>query len=117
MNPTRDLVLTKIAHTFPNHAPAEILAILDRYGTKPHHPERDRVHLAILMLSEGKLDKLDHYVNVADQDYRDVLSWAEYPEQSCTSTWKLDPADPKLAEILRRDREQYLAWLHGNHSQ
>ena len=109
MKPTRDHVLTKIAHTFPNHDPAQILALLDNYD----EPEHESVQLAILKLSKGNLDTLRWDVKVAKEDYRDVLSWAEYPEEICISSWRLDRSDPKLLEIRRRDREQSLAWLHS----
>ena len=77
--PTRDLVLAKIEQVFPNCDGAEILTALDRYGA----PERDRVHLAILKLcdEEGKSDP-GSYVNAAIRDCRDVLAWAEAPNQA-----------------------------------
>jgi hypothetical protein len=43
--------------------------------------ESSRVHLAILKLSEGDPEKLLDYIEAARIDYRDVLAWAEYPEQ------------------------------------
>ncbi len=42
----------------------------------------DRVLRAVLTLSEGDLDRLRHYAEVADTDPRDVLYWAETPRQS-----------------------------------
>jgi len=35
--------------------------------------ERDRVHLAILKLSDGKLDRFEKYLHSASRDWRDVL--------------------------------------------
>jgi hypothetical protein len=37
----------------------------------------ERVQLAVLKLSEGHLDKLGHYGDLALVDYRDVIYWAE----------------------------------------
>jgi len=34
--------------------------------------------MAILKLSEGDLTKLRHYIDAAQQDYRDVIYWAFY---------------------------------------
>ncbi len=45
-------------------------------------PETDRVRRGILTLSKGRLDLLEHYVSRSLDDYRDVLYWAEYPEES-----------------------------------
>jgi hypothetical protein len=45
-------------------------------------PEKWRVRFAILMLSEGDLAKLDEFIAVAKTDYRDVLFWYEYPQES-----------------------------------
>ena len=51
-------------------------------------PETPRVHRAVLALSEGKLARLDAMVGAANTDYRDVLYWAEYPEDSAAGTQK-----------------------------
>ncbi len=77
---TRDDVRAMADAMFPNEAPGVIMSILDEYGTESHERERDRVQRAVLFLSAGDTDKLLHNVNVAKQDYRDVLMWAEYPD-------------------------------------
>lgn len=116
MELTRDLVRTKAKQTFPQQDPADILEVLDRYGVDPDEAEgRERVHLAILKLSEGKIDKLYHYVGVAKSDFRDVLAWAEYPNQACLSTIGPDRSNPEAYKaIVEKDLQQYLAWLQGN---
>lgn len=53
VEPTRELVLTKVKEVFPQDDPAEILTLLDQYGVEHYERERDRVQLAILRLSEG----------------------------------------------------------------
>jgi hypothetical protein len=60
------------------------LASLRRYCG----PETPRVHRALLALSGGKLAELDAMVNAANEDYRDVLYWAEYPYDSTPGTKK-----------------------------
>lgn len=71
---------------FPHENLTTIMAILDAYGTESHEPERNRVQLAIITLSEGDVDKLRHFVAAAKQDYRDVLWWAEYPRDRDSQT-------------------------------
>jgi hypothetical protein len=41
-------------------------------------PERDRVLWDILVLSRGDSQKLLHFLQCAQIDYRDILYWAEY---------------------------------------
>jgi hypothetical protein len=55
-----------------------VLPILDEYKSDKG---RERVQLAILKLSEGKIDKLRHYLDVAKKDFRDVLSWSGLPPE------------------------------------
>jgi len=112
MKPTRDLVLTKIKHSFPNHDPAEIVAILDQYGVDAYENERERVQLAVLKLSDGNMDRLKDLMGVAKGDYRDVLAGAEYPEEFRLPFYRSH--DKRLQEARRRDREQYIAWLNGS---
>jgi hypothetical protein len=44
--------------------------------------QADRVLRAILTLSEGDLERLRHYPEVAETGNREVLYWAETPRQS-----------------------------------
>ena len=88
--------------------------LLATYGLEDHERERDRVHLAILKLSEGSTDKLHEIVQAAKNDYRDVLMWAEYPEEG-QALWSLRSRlsvgeQERLAEIRARDRKQYEEW-------
>ena len=111
LEPSRNLVLKKLRDCFPDPAAAdEALAILDTYGMESWHRERDRVHLALLKISEGDLEKLRRYTRGAQSDYRDTLVPAEYPEQ-----WRASSRTPpvEMAAILKRDREQYEAWLRS----
>ena len=52
-----------------------------------------RVQLAVLALSEGSLERLRHFVAVAQVDFRDVLYWADHPPRD---------DEPKSWEELRR---------------
>ena len=44
-------------------------------------PEPDRVRTAIAKLAKDDLQKMEHYLNRAQQDYRDVLWWADIEEE------------------------------------
>jgi hypothetical protein len=87
MTPSRDDVLASIRARFPTgERRALVLGLLDTYGIEAYERERERVQLAILTLSQGDEAKLREYVAVAKRDYRDVLFWAEYPEQARIDT-------------------------------
>ncbi|HEX8600022.1 MAG TPA: hypothetical protein VF952_16090 [Chloroflexia bacterium] len=82
---TRDTVLSRVRHVFPQLDIEEVMRILDSYGVESNEQERERVQLAILKLSEGSFEKLQHYVAEAKYDFRDVLGPAEYPLYGCHS--------------------------------
>ena len=63
-----------------------MIELLDTYGVEPYEQERERVQLAILKLSGGSEEKLREFLAVAKRDYRDVLFWAENPEESRLDT-------------------------------
>jgi hypothetical protein len=78
MNHTRNEVLAIVASLFPETDGSAVMQVLDNYG-RPDEPERERVQLAVVKLSEGHMSMLQHYIEAARQDYRDVLYWAENP--------------------------------------
>jgi hypothetical protein len=101
---TRETVLRKIQAVFPGSDPAPILDMLEKAQLSY------RVQLAIIKLcDEGEgLSALAHNVNVANTDFRDVLSWAESSNDVALSTSASD-SDRDAAE--ERDHEQYLRWI------
>jgi hypothetical protein len=104
----------KIARYWPEADAQEILALLDEYGAESHESGRARVQLAILKLSEGDRERLPELVSMAKRDYRDVLAYAEYPEQMRTSAADMRKLTREEAKALRqRDRAQYLEWLES----
>jgi hypothetical protein len=106
---TPELVGLLVERLFPLDDRASVLAILDRYGSESHEREVVRVRVAVLKLSGGDVAKLDRAVVHAKRDYRDVLAWAEYPDELIQPTWRLP--DDQVARIRGADRTQYLAWL------
>src|SRR5438105_5697881 len=95
-----DEVVAVVQKTFPESSWTRILELLDTYGTESYERERERVQLAILKLSEGNEEKLREFVAVAKRDYRDVLFWAENPEEA-----KLDT--PEKREVIKKMFEKF----------
>jgi len=83
---SRDEVVASVQATLPKSSWARVLELLDSYGVEPYERERERVQLDIVKLSAGSEAKVREYVAVAKRDYRDVLFWAEYPEESRLDT-------------------------------
>ena len=86
----REDVVASVRASFSEGSWPGILGLLDTYGVESYERERERVQLAILKLSEGSEVKLREYLAVAKRDYRDVLFWAEYPEES-----RIDPPEKR----------------------
>jgi hypothetical protein len=82
----------QVRRDFGEHADQALLRLAND-GKESWHREPERVHRAILKLSRGDIGLLRPHVDVAERDYRDVLSWAEYPP---------DPRDAKTYGDLRR---------------
>src|SRR5438045_9768465 len=83
---SRDEVVAVVQKTFPEASHSRVLESLDTYGVESYERERERVQLAILKLSAGSEEKVREFVAVAKRDYRDVLFWAEYPEEARLDT-------------------------------
>ena len=111
---TRQHVRSKVQSVFPDRDVDAVMAELDAYGVESHEPERERVQLAILKLSEDqKTDNPGPYVDAAKKDYRDVLAWAEYPSQM--NAGAIARTDPEGAQRnAEADQRQYNAWLDMN---
>lgn len=96
-------------------APADrtaALAMLEQYGTAAWENEVARVRVAALKVSGGNLAELERAVAAAKVDFRDVLSWAEYPMELVNPTREMP--GPDAAAIRTTDRTQYMAWLIEN---
>lgn len=68
-----------VARDYPPDHRAHVKAVLARYGSQPWQREALRVHMACLKCAGGDVKQLEYYVRLACDDYRDVLSSAEYP--------------------------------------
>jgi hypothetical protein len=97
---SRDEVVAAIQATFLESSRARVLELLDSYGVESYERERERVQLAILKLSGGSEEKLREFVAVAKRDYRDVLFWAENPDEARLDT-------PEKRERVRKMFEKF----------
>ncbi len=91
----REDVINVVRRMFPAERTVEIMTMLDIYDGESTESGRARVQMAIVKLSEGDEDKLLRFIEVALQDFRDVLFWAESPQESGRNA--------ELLGILRRD--------------
>jgi hypothetical protein len=98
--PLRDDVVAVVQKSFSDAAYARVCELLDNYGVESYEHERERVQLAILKLSDGNERKIREFVAVAKRDYRDVLFWAENPDEA-----KLDT--PEKRERMKKMFEQF----------
>ncbi len=91
---------------------AEVLTVLDEYGEETWHREPARVRIAALKLAAGCLDRLRNQIAIANVDYRDVLTPAEFPKYNSKRVVELDklPLD-EVQRIIDADWEQYQEWL------
>ena len=95
----------------PADAPAAFV-MLEEYGKKDGHRELARVRMAVLKLAGGSLERLKENLALADQDYRDVLSFAEYP-RAFTEISPSEKDHAKRERVEQADWRQYCAWLAG----
>ena len=101
----------KLEELFPNPVRrAEAVKLLEEYGKESYEREADRVKLAVLKLSGKKLEKIRLNVETAKKDYRDVLAYAEYPNQFAHDSWNLTEKQNKT--LIDTDRKQYVGWLN-----
>jgi hypothetical protein len=108
---TRKDVLRIIRRDFSPSRHNAILKMLQEYGSQKWHEEVDRVHLAILKLSDKKFDKIKKYVEIAKTDYRDVIAPAEYPGFWEIGFVGVDELSRKETQDLKdADWEQYCTW-------
>lgn len=98
-------VKLKTLFTGPQLEEARFLML--RFGAEDWHKEIERVQIAILWLCKDDPGELEHYVDVACKDYRDVLYWAEYPHVPLPSE-TLSAASKRLQEA---HAEAYRKWV------
>lgn len=64
-------IFEKIKVDFGNSS--DVLNVLEAMESMNLGPISDRVYRGIIFLSDGDMDKLNHYIELAFKDYRDLL--------------------------------------------
>lgn len=101
-----------ISQDFPEEQHEIVRDVLDWYGDQDYQRDPIRVRLAALKLADGDLGELKEMINAARVDYRDILSWAEYPNELDRS---LGRNKMTRGEADMADRKQMKDWrvTHG----
>ncbi|SRR5258708_38604601 len=86
-----------------------VVAVVNTYGAGRSEYGRARVHLAALKLAKGNVLKAQ--IEIAREDYRDVLAPAEYPEYSQRPFQIEDLPATEQKRIIASDWKQYEDWL------
>lgn len=101
---TRETVLRKSQELWPYGEAREVLAELANVS------ESLRVQLAVLWLSQGSLEDLKRWADIARQDRRDVLISAEHPPEE----WNRTPeVEMQLGKIRGEHLRRYRDWLRS----
>jgi hypothetical protein len=73
---------------------------------------RNRISAAILKLANKDFDAIENFIKISNNDFRDVISQAEYPEYSNFAF--NDISKDKRKELYIKDWKQYSKWLNKN---
>jgi len=71
-----------------------------------------RTILSCLKLANCDLNKLTYFIQLGGEDYRDVLTPAEYPHYSKIMFHIDKLSKVELKKIIDKDKKQYLLWLN-----
>jgi hypothetical protein len=74
--------IVKKIHSDFGERSSEAIEALHNAIERTGYPETDRIVRCIIFLSEGNIEELNHYIEVADRDERDIMFWAEYERLS-----------------------------------
>lgn len=88
----------------------EILKLLSLYQSETLNG-KNRVHASILKLSNGNISKVRNYIEMANNDYRDVIALAEYPNFS-EHAFNDDLVEDKVKQLENSDYVQYAIWFN-----
>ena len=69
-------IIEKIEKDFESSE--EIIKILSEMASRNNEAISERIYRAIIYLSEGNIEKLNYFIDLYFQDYRDLIWQAEY---------------------------------------
>jgi hypothetical protein len=73
-----DRVVKKVGELFAPSKHEDVYALLREYRMGEQKEGTERIHLDILQLSGGSIEKVEQLVKLANTDSRDVIMAAEY---------------------------------------
>ncbi|HUG92879.1 MAG TPA: hypothetical protein VML55_18705 [Planctomycetaceae bacterium] len=100
-----------VLRDFGDSQAALVFSILEEFGKQDWNSPSARVHLAILKLANGDLDRLLDATHTAIRDWRDVLAAAEFPRY-CREVGFRDVPEAVKDAVIEDDRRQYQEWLN-----
>jgi hypothetical protein len=103
MTTSRDDVEAMALALFGAAHAKDALGLVDKYGTESHEREVDRVKLAILEVSEGKMSRLPYFIKCAKIDYRDVLTGQKLRPMSDEDELKWQSAADRMLALWSQD--------------
>jgi hypothetical protein len=116
MEITNELILDKVWQLFPGAHFDEAIAILDGYESEEPHLAIEWTQVCALKMSNGKLDRLRAYIQMAHEDPRDLWLVAREPNTFRVGMTSGSPrSDKDYKTATRKDEEQFTSWLQGNH--
>ena len=71
---------------------------------------KNRISTSILKLANKKLDKIDTLIKRANEDFRDIVSEAEYPRAHKSGFELFDKEEKIIRDVLLADWEEYSTW-------
>jgi hypothetical protein len=106
-NVTREDVKRIVSREFPSGSVKGVLDILGQYEREQSRSGMARVQLAALKLASGSVERLRSAIETARQDYRDVLSAAEYPEYSRLVGFASKLSPQEVQRVIDSDWKHY----------
>jgi hypothetical protein len=70
---------------------------------------KNRFSASILKLANGDFDRIDYYINICNDDFRDVVGSAEYPQRTRLGFNRI--AGWEERRIYLSDWKEYSTWL------
>jgi hypothetical protein len=72
-----------------------------------------RTPISVIKLAKENIELLPYYVQIANQDWRDVLSMAEYPRYTLLEWGNFKEEKSFIRMADEADRREYYEWLIG----
>ena len=71
---------------------------------------KNRISASVLKLANQNLDMIDILIKRANEDFRDIVSEAEYPRAHMAGFELFDKEDKVIKEVFLQDWEEYSTW-------